>query len=512
VFFVVKKMNSKGNILAIDQGTTNTKALLINKRGEVVSRASRPVAVRYPQAAWVEQDADAIWQSVREAMDDCLAGAGEPNLAAIAITNQRESVTLWERESGRPAGPVVVWQCRRTADFCAGLRAQGLADGVAQRTGLALDPMFSASKVRWLLDQAEDGHKRAERGELLAGTMDSWVLWNLTGGKAHACDVTNASRTQLMDIFSLQWSDELLAMFGVPHAALPTIHPSSHAFGASVACGRLPAGVPVFSLIGDSHAALFGQAGFRPGSVKATYGTGSSLMTPTPAPIISQHGLSTTVAWALDRDRVTYALEGNILVTGAAVQWLANFLGLKNADDVAALAASVNDSAGLYLVPAFVGLGAPHWNDTARGLIGGMTFGTTSAHLARATLESIAYQVRDVFDLMQAEAGAAHAAGFELKTLLADGGASKNDALMQFQSDIIGCPVLRATSSDASALGAAYLAGLAGGIWRDVNEIEQLPRLREQFEPTMPAQERENRYAGWRTTVARATFEQTPDP
>jgi glycerol kinase len=372
---------------------------------------------------------------------------------------------------------------------------------LAQRTGLAIDPLFSASKMRWLLDHVEDGQRRAEQGELCLGTMDSWVLWNLSGGATHACDLTNASRTQLLDIHTLRWSDELLNLFGVPHAALPEIRPSSGDFGVSTAIGQLPAGIPIASMIGDSHAALFGQAGFLPGTVKATYGTGSSLMTPTPTAVISQHGLSTTIAWALAGQPATYALEGNISVTGAAVQWLGTFLGLPNpADAVARLAATVADAGDLFLVPAFVGLGAPYWNAAARGLISGLTHGSTAAHLARATIEAIAYQVRDVFDIMQTEAGT------NLRVLLADGGASRNDLLMQFQADIIGLPVLRNTSAEASPLGAAYLAGLAIGIWQTLDDIAQLPRLREPFEPHMAAQERKARYAGWQMAVARATL------
>lgn len=490
--------DSRGLILAIDQGTTNTKVLLVNADGNVVGQAARPMSVRYPQAAWVEQDADDIWRSVSEAIDECLLAANNATLAAIAITNQRESVVVWERATGKAAGPVVVWQCRRGADLCAEIRKRGLSERINQLTGLAVDPMFSASKIRWLLDHIPDGMARAERGELLAGTIDSWVLWNLNGGQAHACDLTNASRTQLLDIQTLQWSDELLHAFGIPRAALPEVRPSSGDYGVSVACGQLPAGVPIRSMIGDSHAALFGQAGFRPGSVKATYGTGSSLMTPTPSPIISQHGISTTVAWALDRERVTYALEGNILVTGAAVRWLSQFLSLGGSDAVAALADTVSDSAGIYLVPAFVGLGAPHWNDQARGLISGLTFGATTAHLARATIESIAYQVRDVFDLMQAEAGIA------LNTLFADGGASKNDALMQFQADILGCAIMRTASANASAMGAAYLAGLAIGIWKDLDAIQQLPRPRDHFAPTLPSSERATKYEGWQRAVRKA--------
>ena len=494
-----------GTILAIDQGTTNTKALLVDGQGAILAQAARPLAQRYPHPAWVEQDADAIWTSVREAVDACLSAVKLPPPAAIAITNQRESVMLWERASGRPLGPVIVWQCRRTADFCAMLRARGLAPWLHERTGLAVDPLFSASKMRWLLDHVPDGRRRAERGELCLGTMDSWVLWNLTGGTMHACDVTNASRTQLLDIHTLAWSEELRQLFDVPEDALPEVRPSSGDFGRSASVGRLPAGIPITSMIGDSHAALFGQAGFAQrtpaGIVKATYGTGSSLMTPTAAPVLSDRGLSTTVAWALDRERVTYALEGNIAVSGAAVQWLGEFLGLPNpAEDVARLAEGVADAGGIYLVPAFVGLGAPHWNDAARGLISGLTHGSTTAHLARATLDAIAYQVRDVFDVMQAESG------MDLTVLLADGGASRNNMLMQFQANILGRPLLRNMSAEASPLGAAYLAGLATGIWRSLDDIADLPRPRERFEPVLSEQVRAALYAGWQAAVARATL------
>ena len=489
-----------GTILAIDQGTTNTKVLLIDAAGTVLAQANRPVAQHYPHPAWVEQDAGAIWRSVAEAVNDCLVLVPDIHPTAIAITNQRESVTVWERATGRPLGPIVVWQCRRTADFCADLRARGLAPFLAERTGLAIDPLFSGSKMRWLLDHIDDGHARAARGEICLGTIDSWLLWNLTGGAVHACDLTNASRTQLLDIHRRAWSDELLDLFGVPRRALPEVRPSRDDFGRSVAIGHLPAGLPIASMIGDSHAALFGQAGFQPGTVKATYGTGSSLMTPTPGPVLSQQGLSTTIAWALDREQVTYALEGNISVTGAAVQWLGEFLGLAGSAEVAALAASVPDASGLYLVPAFVGLGAPHWNDAARGLIAGLTRGSTAAHLARATIESIAYQVRDVFEVMQREAGT------DLNVLLADGGASRNSMLMQFQADIIGQPVLCTLSADASALGTAYLAGLGSGIWASLDEIAALPRSRERFDPHMINDERTTRYSGWRTAVARATL------
>lgn len=487
-------------ILAIDQGTTNTKALMVNDAGVVVSRATRPLRQAFPHPGWVEQDPAAIWQSVREAVDECLQATGKHELAALAISNQRESVMLWDRRTGQPIGPVVIWQCRRTAPFCDELRSRGLEQTLRERTGLTIDPLFSASKARWLLDNVAGARAKAERGELCLGTMDSWTLWNLTSGAVHACDVTNASRTQLFDLRQLKWDEEFLALFNIPAVILPEVKSSNAVYGASASIGKLPAGVPIASLIGDSHAALYGQAGFEPGTVKATYGTGSSLMTLTNGPIISEQGLSTTIAWAIasESQHISYALEGNISVTGAAAQWFGEFLGLPDpARDVARLAESADDSEGVYLVPAFVGLGAPHWNEAARGLLSGLTRGTTAAQVARATIESIAYQIRDVFDVM------ATTAPVGLSALLADGGGSGNDALMQFQSDILGRPVLRCASPDVSALGAAYLAGLAVGLWESEREIAALPRERDRFEPRMPPSERERLYAGWRQAVQR---------
>ncbi|HXF63080.1 MAG TPA: glycerol kinase [Caldilineaceae bacterium] len=489
--------SAEHELLGIDQGTTNTKALRINAAGEVTGRSTQPLDVSYPQPAWVEQDPMALWCSVQNAIDGCLADAGPAHIAAVAVTNQRESVVLWERQSGLPAGPCVVWQCRRSAPFCQELQERGLAPLLHQRTGLTIDPLFSASKMRWLLDHTPDGHRRAENGELCLGTVDSWVLWNLTGGKVHACDMTNASRTQLFNLHTLRWDEELLALFGIPAVALPTVMPSSAIYGETVPTGRLPGGIPIAAMIGDSHAALFGHAGFRQGAIKATYGTGSSLMTPVERPVLSARGLSTTVAWATDH--ATYALEGNISVTGAAVQWLGQLLGLANpAEEVARLAAQTPDAEGVYFVPAFVGLGAPHWRPAARGLITGLTRGSGPAHLARATLESIAYQVRDVFEAMQAEAGV------ELSFLLADGGASRNDQLMQFQADILDVPVLRSASADVSALGAAYLAGLAVGLWSSLDEIAALPRGHDRFEPQMEASQRAALVAGWQQAIAQA--------
>jgi glycerol kinase len=489
-----------GPILAIDQGTTNTKALLVDGEGRIVQRASRPVQLAYPHAGWVEQDGDALWQSVQKSVDDCLRAAGGVRPSGIAISNQRESVLVWERATGRPAGPVVIWQCRRTSERCERLRLDGAEPQVRDRTGLPIDPLFSATKLAWLLDEIPDGRRRAADGALCAGTIDSWLLWNLTGGDVHRCDVSNASRTQLLDLRTLAWDDTLLDLFGVPASVLPEIHPSSGVAGESVACGEIPAGLPIASMIGDSHAALFGQGGFRPGAVKATYGTGSSLMTTTPGLISSSHGLCSTVAWGIGRD-VVYALEGNISATGATLQWISELLGLDDPAAAAELASSVETSGGVSFVPAFVGLGAPYWAERARGLLTGITRGTTAAHLARAALESIAFQVRDVFAAMACDGR------LDGAVLLADGGASRSDRLMQFQADVIGAPVLRNNATDISALGAAYLAGLALGVWRSVDEIEALPKSLERFEPRMGDAERDAALAVWNGAVARCLFE-----
>ena len=489
-----------GNILAIDQGTTNTKALVVDPSGDILARGSQPTAISYPQPGWVEQDALEVWRCTSDAIAQCLSALKKPDLAAVAVTNQRETALVWERETGQPVGPCVVWQCRRSAPFCNQLKSQGLEPLLQERTGLQVDPMFSASKFRWILEHTENGLQRAEQGDLCLGNIDAWVLWNLTGGAVHATDLTNASRTQLLNLRELEWDEEVLGIFSISAASLPEIKPSSAIYGETVPIEGLPGGIPIASLIGDSHASLYGLGGFRSGSVKSTYGTGSSLMTPTSDPVISENGLSTTIAWA--RERVTYALEGNIYATGAAVQWFGQLLGLDDPGPaVEKLAQSVSDAGGVYFVPALVGLGAPHWNESARGLITGLTRSAGVAQLARATLEAIAYQVGDVFVVMQAESGT------PLRTLLADGGASRNDLLMQFQSDIIKCPVLRSRSTEGSPLGAAFLAGLAVGLWADEEEVESLVPPRDRFEPRMSPEQREALYAGWREAVARTIFD-----
>ena len=483
-------------ILTIDQGTTNSKASLVDARGSVLCETSRPVKIAYPQPGWVEQEAAELWGTVLAAAEEALQGRDLAGLHAIAVTNQRESALVWERKTGQPLGPCVSWQCRRSAPFITQLRQQGLEEIVRGKTGLTLDPMFSAGKARWLLDQIPDGQARGRAGELCFGTVDAWILWNLTGGLVHACDMTNASRTALFNLHTLDWDDELLTIFGIPRAMLPQVQPSSCIYAASHPVGALPGGVPIASMIGDSHGALFGHAGFKPGSVKATYGTGSSLMMPCPTPIFSQHGLSTSLAWGYKG--ATYALEGNIYVTGAGVQWLYQFLGLKTPEEIEALAKQVASSEGVYFVPALVGLGAPYWDADARGLLTGITRGTGAAHAARAAIEAIAYQIHDVFAAMQSDTGQTP------KVLLADGGATRNDLLMQFQANILDAPVVRSRASDLSALGAAYLAGLASGIWTSLEEISALSRPQDRFEPRMTAALRRVLLDGWHEAVGRA--------
>lgn len=479
-------------ILAIDQGTTNTKALLVDGEGKVVHRASSPLRVLHPQADFVEQDPAAILGSVDAVIADCVAVGEE--IAAVAISNQRETVMAWDRKTGAAIADAMTWQCRRASGICERLRAEGREVLLRERTGLGVDPLFSAAKLAWLLENTPGLLARAEAGEIYFGTMDSWLMFHLTGGTLHATDHSNAARTQMLNIHTLRWDTELLEMFGVPAAALPELHTSSGLFAHCVVAGL--EAVPILAALGDSHAALAGYGCSAAGTVKATYGTGSSLMTLTQSAVAKPDShLSQTVAWTT-AERTHYALEGNISMTGSAVQWLGEFLGLANpVDDAVALAASVSDSAGVHFVPAMSGLGAPHWDSDARGTITGLSRTSTRAHLARAAVEAIAFQVRDAFDAMEDEGGV------RLQALHADGGATRNDALMQFQADVLGRPVLRAATEDLSALGAAKLAGVALGWW---TSLESLPCSTTSFEPRMSASEREARYGAWRHAMAQA--------
>jgi glycerol kinase len=440
---------SGGLVLAIDQGTTNTKALAVAADGRIVAMASVPMAVHYPQPGWAEQSADDIWRSVEQVTAQVIAAA-DGEIAAIAISNQRETIVLWDAVTGEAIGPAVIWQCRRSAERCAALRAAGHADEILERTGLAVDPLFPAAKIAWLLDEIPGARAKAEAGTLRAGTVDAWLLWKLTGGAVHATDHSNASRTQLFNTGSLAWDERLGALFDVPLAILPRVSPSDSRFGETAA-GVLRAGIPIHAMIGDSHAALFGHGVRTPGTVKATFGTGSSLMTLTERRVSSSHGLSGTIAWSTGSG-VAFALEGNISVSGQAAAFMAELLGLSDAAALSALAAMVSDTNGVAFVPALVGLGAPHWRDDARGIISGLSLGTEPAHLARAALEAIAFQVADVLSAMEADIGA------PVAQLRADGGASRNAFLMQFEADIIGRPVVTASAPEVSALGAAALA------------------------------------------------------
>ncbi|MGB6431789.1 MAG: glycerol kinase GlpK [Candidatus Acidiferrales bacterium] len=485
-------------ILAIDQGTTNTKAVLVDAAGRPVFRASAPVRVTSPRPDWVEQDAREVWDSVRRVIEESLAHCSPAKPAGIGISNQRETVLAWDRATGNPLAPAIVWQCRRSAALCEQLAKDGWGSLLRERTGLGLDPLFSAGKFAWLLENIPGLRARAEAGEICFGTMDSWLIWNLTGGARHACDFSNASRTQLLNISTGAWDPELLSLFGVPPAALPRLVPSSSLIGETIAIGALPAGIPIASALGDSHAALAGHASFKSGTVKSTYGTGSSLMTLVDAANYRTADLATTIAWRV-QGATQYAIEGNISMSGAAVQWLGEFLRMPNPiEDAARLAESVESSDGVYFVPAMIGLGAPHWDSAVRGAVFGLGRTSTVAHLAKAAVEAVAFQVRDVFDAME------RAAGSSLPMLHADGGATHNDQLMQFQADVLGRPVMRSICPELSALGAAWFAGIALGTWGSLEALEKLKFDAQVFEPRISEIEREQRYGGWKLSVERA--------
>ena len=482
-------------VLAIDQGTTNTKALLIDEEGRIAARASAPVGVSYPQPGWVEQSPGAIWQSVVEVASRCAAEAAGQPIAALGISNQRESVLLWHRRTGQPIGPCVTWQCRRSADRLHALRTPAFEAEVQSITGLGIDPLFPAAKLGWLLDAYPEARALAEGGELCAGTVDSWLLFNLAGGAVHATDAGNASRTQLFDIRQGVWSTPLAERFGVPPAILPRVLPSDSRFGAVTGTGWLE-GVPITAVLGDSHAALFGHGIRAPGAVKATYGTGSSLMTLTAAPVASAHGLSTTIAWQRG-PIISYALEGNISVSAQAAGWVATLLGLEDSAALTRLAETVPDSGGVTFVPALAGLGAPHWRDAARGMFCGMTLGTRPAHLARATIDAIALQICDVFAAMELDSGA------RLEALSVDGGATDNDLLMQTQADLLGRPVDRKAVAELSAVGAAVMAGATVGLWDEFGPAA-LRGARDRLVPARPDGWREQMVDDWQLALARA--------
>jgi len=488
-------------VLAIDQGTTGTTALLLDAEGGVRARGYREITQYYPRPGWVEHDPQEVLDTSLAAALEVLrkAAIGPEELRGIGITNQRETTVVWERATGRPMGNAIVWQCRRTASMCREMVKRGLSEHVRSRTGLPIDAYFSATKLRWLLDHTPEGQRRAENGELLFGTIDTWLLWNLTEGAVHATDPSNASRTMLYNIREGTWDSLLLDELGIPQTVLPTVKTSSGVYGEMGPALGPYQGTPIAGLAGDQQAALFGQACFREGMAKNTYGTGSFVLLNTGLrPTFSRHGLLTTVAWA-SGDALLYALEGSIFATGAAVQWLRDGLGLiGEASETEPLARSAPDTGGVYFVPALTGLGAPHWDMFARGTIVGITRGTTRAHLARATLEAIAYQSRDVLEAMAEDTGK------PLEVLRADGGGSANGFLMQFQADQLGIPIEVSAIAETTALGAAYLAGLAVGMWRGEEDIARRWHRARVFEPTMSRDRRDTLYEGWKRALERA--------
>lgn len=476
-------------ILAIDQGTTNSKAVLVSTAGEILSRGSSPVGIEHPQPGWVEQDPIRLWQSVVEAITQCIQNNSDLDIIGIAISNQRESVTIWDAQTGEPLGPVVSWQCRRTAAACAELIAAWHASQVQALTGLPIDPMFPGPKMKWLLDRVPTDKK------VRLGTIDAWLIHCFTGGVVHACDAANAARSQLYDLKKQVWSDELCSLFGVPKSLLPEVRDSAAHFGVTKNVPGLKDGIPIASAIGDSHAALFGHGAFNPGDGKATFGTGSSIMTTLPGFIAPEQGITTTIAWSLD-GKPTYAFEGNILVSASSLPWMVEMLGLPDVQALTELAATAKPG-GPGFVPAFVGLGAPYWHSDARALFSGITFNTTRAQMARSVTDSIAFQVHDVFKAMSSQSQTA------MGRLYVDGGPSQNTFLMQCVADVLDRPIIQCDAPEASALGAAYLAGLSLGVWPDLAAIRALPRRVKTITPR--ASDTTGRLHVWQDAIYRST-------
>ncbi len=487
-------------IMALDAGTTSNRCILFDKKGEVKSVAQKEFTQYFPKAGWVEHDAGEIWSTMLgvavEAMQK--AGAKASDIAAIGITNQRETAIVWDKESGEPVYRAIVWQCRRTSAYCDSLKEKGLTETIRQKTGLVIDAYFSATKIRWILEHVEGAREKARQGRLLFGTVETWLIWKLTKGRVHVTDYSNASRTMLFNIRTLSWDDEILRELDIPRSMLPEVRPSSCIYGRT-APEYFGGEIPIGGAAGDQQAALFGQACFASGEAKNTYGTGCFLLMNTgTTPVFSGNGLVTTIAWGIG-DQVTYALEGSIFVAGAAIQWLRDEMRLiDSSEDSEYMASKVPDTNGCYVVPAFTGLGAPHWDQYARGTIVGITRGVNKYHITRATLESIAYQVYDVLKAMKADSG------IELTSLKVDGGASANNFLMQVQADIIGAPVKRPVCVETTAMGAAYLAGLAVGYWKDYAEIRNNWAIDRTFAPNIGKEEREKKLKGWNKAVKRS--------
>ncbi len=487
----------KEYVIALDQGTSSSRAIVFNRRGEAAAVCQKEFTQHFPQPGMVEHDPMEIWATEYAVMTEAVAslGLGGADIAAIGITNQRETTIVWDAATGKPVCNAIVWQDRRTSEFCDSLKAAGLTERIREKTGLIIDAYFSGTKIRWILDNVPGARERAERGELRFGTVDSWLVWNLTGGHEHVTDVTNASRTMLFNINTLEWDSELLELLDIPASMMPQVRSSSEIYGQTSLLGG---NVPVAGIAGDQQAALFGQMCTEPGSVKNTYGTGCFLLMNTGTrPILSRNNLLTTIAWKIG-DTVNYALEGSIFVAGSVVQWLRDGLGIiRSSSEVEALASSVPDNGGVYMVPALTGLGAPYWDQYAKGSISGITRGTTAAHIARAALEGIAFETMDIVSAMEKDAGV------PLGELKVDGGASRNNLLMQFQSDILGTPVVRPDVTETTALGAAYLAGLAVGFWQDIEEVKKQWKAEKVFTPQMPSEEVDKRKQGWADAVER---------
>lgn len=487
-------------ILAIDQGTTSSRAIVFDHAGKIVGMAQEEFKQIFPKPGWVEHDPMEIWTSQLGVVKEALSNAGveATELAAIGITNQRETAVAWDRNTGEPLCNAIVWQDRRTAPFCDELKAGGNEALIREKTGLVIDAYFSATKWRWMLENVPGVREKAEKGELAFGTIDSWLIWNLTGGKVHVTDVSNASRTMLFNIHSLDWDPELLDLLGIPVNTLPEVRSSSEVYG-EISKKFLSVPVPIAGIAGDQQAATFGQMCLEPGSVKNTYGTGCFILCNTgETPVMSENNLITTIAWQLD-GKTIYALEGSIFMAGAVVQWLRDGLGIiKSSSQVEKLAMSVSDNGGVYFVPAFTGLGAPYWDPYATGMIAGLSRGVTSAHVARAALESIAFQVKDVMKAMEEDAG------IEISELKVDGGVVVNNLLMQFQADLLGIPVIRPETTETTALGSAYLAGLAVGFWESVEEIKSQWKAERTFKCTIAEKEQDKLMAGWKKAVSRS--------
>ncbi len=485
--------------MSIDQGTTGSTVAILNQGGSLVAKANQEYPQIFPKPGWVEHNPEDIWKSVVDCIQKSLLHAkiSAQQIAAIGITNQRETVLIWDKSSGKPIYNAIVWQCRRTQDLCEKLKKSGLQNTIQKKTGLVLDPYFSATKIRWILDHVTGARAKAQKGDLLAGTIDTYLLWRLTGGRTHATDVSNASRTMLMNLKTLSWDPELLKIFKVPSSLLPEINPSSGVFGNTSQLNFLPDGIPVSGIAGDQQSALFGQTCFRPGEAKCTFGTGSFLLMNTGTEIIrSRHKMLTTVAWQLPRQSATYALEGGAFICGAAVQWLRDGLKIiKKSSEVEELARSVSSSEGVEFVPALTGLGAPHWRPEARGIISGLTRGTTSAHIARATLEAMALQNTEILIAMQKDLGK------KLKGLRVDGGAAANNLLMQLQADYMGATVTRPQQIETTAIGAAYLAGLGIGFWESQQEIQRIWKVDQEFQAHMSTKSRSLRLESWQRAL-----------